>query len=960
MLGQGDRGGGGPEGRAAEGNAGPAPFIACPVGRKRWSDLFGKHTQIQPRAGTGPRHAKLRKSATMKPHANHRSNLLRRRLGLVVVLAIGVAASLALYHYTRATERARATEEFSRRASERHALISERIRGYEECLYNLRNLFANSDEVTPLEFAATTRDIRTRHSGIQALQWVPIVPAGRRAEIESWARREISPGYTFTERGPDDRLVPAGERPVHYPILYTDPLIGNEPALGFDLKVGPSRDDLERAIKNRALVMTRKVRLVQETPGANRFGVIMACPVFHAIGAEEHLIGIVQIVFKVDDMVGQSWIDYPSQTVDTLVLDRTSPAVADSFIFSRRAAGSAAILTLDDLPAGPLHTDTLSVGGRKWGFYYTPPDGWLDEHIGPSPQLALSGGLLFTVVVAAYFLSVRRRSELVEQQVNERTAELRHTQGLLESDITKRQTTEAELRESRRQLDSLLRQMPGMAYRLDNHTPRKATFISRGSIEIIGHTPHDLTAGTVCYDDLIFAEDRDARHKAVANAITRQGAYESEYRLLDKNGATKWVLDRGQGIYTTEGELLFIEGLAIDITRRKEAEGEKAALDRKLLESQKLESLGVLAGGIAHDFNNLLTTIVGHTGILRLDLPRHSALQTHLEQIEAGAQRAAELCQQMLAYAGKGRFLVSRISLEALVRDTTPLLEHSISKRATLHFKFRSGVPDVDVDATQIRQIIMNLVVNASDALGANDGSIMVETCTMNRRDPQIARAVMAPPAGEGDFACLRVSDTGSGMNEETLAKIFDPFFTTKFAGRGLGLAAVLGIVRSHQGSLLVASTPGKGSSFTLLLPAASSPLPKHESHAPFEGRSHPLAGTVLLIDDEEGVRAVAEQMFGAFGLKTLTAADGVEGLALFKQHQAAIALVLLDLTMPRMGGEEVLRHIRTLAPQLPVILTSGYNESSVPALATDDRVSFLQKPFSLAALRKQISLMLS
>ncbi|MEZ0217293.1 MAG: CHASE domain-containing protein [Rariglobus sp.] len=899
----------------------------------------------------------------MKPHAPHRKHLLRRRLGLLVVLAVGFAASLGLYYYTYSSERSRATEEFTRRASARHALISERIRGYEECLYNLRNLFENSEEVTPAEFASTTRDIRTRHNGIQALQWVPIVPAARRTEIETWARREVAAFYSFTERGPDGKLIPAGERPVHRPILYTEPLAGNEPALGFDLMVGPSREDLDRAISSRALIMTRKIRLVQETSSIDRFGVIMACPVFRADAAGPRLVGIAQIVFKVDDMVGQSWVDYPAHTLDTLVLDLTQPSQTDTFIFSRRAMTGrpqTVIKSMEDLLPDASYTANLNVGGRTWGFYYAPTAGWIDTRISHTPVIALAGGLLFTLLLGAYFLNVRLRAELVEQQVNERTAELRHTQGLLESDITKRQATEAELRESRRQLDSLLRQMPGMAYRFDNHTPRKATFISRGSIEIIGHTPHDLTAGDVCYDELIVPEDRTAHHQTVSGALARQGAYESEYRLLDKNDAIKWVLDRGQGIYTTEGELLFIEGLAIDITRRKETEFEKIALDRKLLESQKLESLGVLAGGIAHDFNNLLTTIVGHTGILRLDLPRHSALQLHLEQIENGAKRAAELCQQMLAYAGKGRFLVSRISLETLVRDTTPLLEHSISKRAALHFKFRSGVPDVEVDATQIRQIIMNLVVNASDALGENDGSIMVETCTMSRRDPQIAHAVMAPPPGEGDFACLRVSDTGNGMNAETLAKIFDPFFTTKFAGRGLGLAAVLGIVRSHQGSLLVNSTPGKGSSFTLLLPAASAPRPPRESLAPFESRAHPLAGTVLLIDDEEGVRAVAEQMFGAFGLKTLTAADGVEGLALFKQHQAAIALVLLDLTMPRMGGEEVLRHIRTLAPQLPVILTSGYNESSVPALATDDRVSFLQKPFSLAALRKQISLMLS
>ncbi|HEY9247490.1 MAG TPA: CHASE domain-containing protein, partial [Rariglobus sp.] len=779
---------------------------------------------------------------------------------------------------------------------------------------------------------------------------------------EAWARREIAPSYEFTERLPDGRLVRAADRPVHQPILYTEPLTGNEPALGFDLTVGPSRNDLDRSVRTRNLVVTRKIRLVQENPDANRFGVIMACPVFQTANDREQLIGFVQIVFKIDDMMDQSWVNYPTTALDILILDLTKPGGGDPFLYSRRASPQTnprPLLTTADLPAENIHFEELAIGGRVWGCYYTPAAGWMEHLISATPRMVFGGGLLFTCVLGAYFLSVRRRSELVEQQVNERTAELRHTQGLLEADISKRQATEAELRESRRQLDSLLGQMPGMAYRFKYCAPHSPAFISRGSIEILGFTPQELTSGKVYYEDLILPADRPAHQAALSDALSRQGAYESEYRLRDKQGREKWVLDRGQGIYDSEGALLFIEGLAIDITGRKQAEAEKIALDRKLLESQKLESLGVLAGGIAHDFNNLLTTIVGHASITRLDLPRTSPLHTHLEQIEIGAHRAGELCQQMLAYAGKGRFLVQRASLEKLVRDTTPLLEHSISKRATLRFEFQAGVPDVDADVTQIRQIIMNLVVNASDAIGDRDGIITVSTCRMLRDDPQLSRAVLPPPPGDGAFACLRVRDTGTGMSAETLHKIFDPFFTTKFAGRGLGLAAVLGIVRSHHGSLLVTSTPGAGSTFTLLLPESTTAAPGPESRSPFENRAHPLAGTVLLIDDEEGVRGVSEQMFRSCGLKTLTAADGLDGLALFKQHREEISLVLLDLTMPRMSGEETLRNLRALAPQLPVILMSGYNQSAVPELGTDGRISFLQKPFSLQALRKQISKML-
>ena len=899
----------------------------------------------------------------MKPLNIPGKIIVRRHLGMITVVLVGLIGSLALYHFARYAEQQRVQEEFFRRAAVRHALISEKIHDYEECVYNVRTLFANSDNVTPAEFQAATQDILTRHQGIQALQWVPVVPDSHRAEFEAWARREIAPSYRITERAGDGPLMAAITRPEYRPILYAEPLAGNEPALGFDLAVGPTSPDLARSVRTRSLVMTRKIHLLQEKAGAHPFGVIMACPVFQTEKGVERLLGFVQIVFELDDMLGQSWINYPAFTLDTLILDKTGQSEGDPFLFSRRAnttSTSRPLHSTADFPPGTIHRDELTIGGRIWECCYSPTAGWIDQQISATPQLIFAGGLLFTLVLSAYVLSVRHRSELVRQQVNERTGELRHTQGLLEADIGKRQAVEAELRESRRQLDSLLGQMPGMAYRYAHKTPSTALFISRGSIEIIGFTPHELTSGQVIYADLILQEDRALHRMTVGTALSRQGAYESEYRIQDKHGCLKWVLDRGQGIYSNEGTLLFIEGLAIDITGRKQAEADKTAFDRKLLESQKLESLGVLAGGIAHDFNNLLTTIVGHASMLGLDLPKLSPLQMHIKQIEAGVLRASELCQQMLAYAGKGRFLVQRTSLEKLVRDTTPLLKHSISKRALLQFEFRPGVPEIEVDATQIRQIIMNLVVNASDAIGDHDGTITVETSVLRRDDPQLRHAVLPPPPGKSDFACLRVRDTGAGMSAATLGKIFDPFFTTKFTGRGLGLAAVLGIVRSHEGSLLVTSTVNAGSVFTLLLPAASTPAVARVSTPPFDTRAQPIAGTVLLIDDEDGVRAVAEQMFVTLGLKTLTAADGAEGVELFIKNQAAISLVLLDLTMPRMNGEESLRAIRLLAPNMPVILMSGYNQSAVPELASDDRVSFLQKPFSLQALRTEISKMLN
>jgi PAS domain S-box-containing protein len=868
--------------------------------------------------------------------------------------------SITLYLFVRETEIARLTEEFNRRAAGRHALIKEGLRGYEECIYNLRSLFANSDEVTPEEFNSAAIDIRSRRPDIQAIEWVPVVSSAERTKIELFARQQISPDFTVKDRSPDGHWSPAATRDIYYPILYINPIKGNEAALGYDLGVADNRRDLAAAIKSHTLTMTGKVRLVQSGDATDQFSLIMGCPVFQTDEKNrETFIGLVQILFRLDDMIGQSWRSYSSNVMDTLIEDVSTQNPADRFLFSRLSdylPDRPPLRSAADLAPSPRQELTLDIAGRKWRCLYALPPGWISHQMSYTPLLVLFGGLVFTLVLGAYVHQVRRQTELVTSQVHERTAELRHTQNLLETDIAKRRATEAELRESRRQLESLLGQLPGMAYRCSNTNRYAPIFISHGSMDIVGLHPSELlTAETLRFPDLILKDDFPRCRSAFYEAIKSRQPYEIEYRVHHKNGSIKWVLDRGQGIYSIDNELLSVEGLVVDITARKEAEREKISLAKKLLETQKLESLGVLAGGLAHDFNNLLMGIMGNANLISLDIPPQSPLLRNLTQIETASQRAAELCQQMLAYAGKGRFLVQPIDIEDIVRNTVPLLEHSISKRASLRFNFTPGLPLVNADITQIRQIIMNLVVNASDAIGDHDGFITLTTGRIAKNDPRLCDAVLIPDSPESEFIYLQVADTGTGMSAETIDKIFDPFFTTKFTGRGLGLAAVMGIVRSHHGGLMVTSHLGQGSAFTLLLPAGETHAKSKRSRSPFES-GITREGTVLIIDDEEAVRTVTAHMFRMLGMTPLIACDGVEGLEVFRRHQQEITLVLLDLTMPRMSGEETLGKLRTLSTIVPVIITSGYNRTTLTSpLASAPTVTFLQKPFALAALIEQM-----
>jgi CheY-like chemotaxis protein len=365
-----------------------------------------------------------------------------------------------------------------------------------------------------------------------------------------------------------------------------------------------------------------------------------------------------------------------------------------------------------------------------------------------------------------------------------------------------------------------------------------------------------------------------------------------------------------------------------------------------------------LAGGIAHDFNNLLVGILGNAGLALMELTPESPARYTIEQIEVAGQRAAELARQMLAYSGKGRFVIQRLNLNAVVEEMTHLLQVSIAKNVVLKYNFAPALPAVEADATQLRQVVMNLVVNASEAIGSRSGVITITTGAMHADRSYLNEIYTAPDLPEGDYVYLEIADTGSGMDAETREKVFDPFFTTKFTGRGLGLAAVLGIVRGHQGAIKVYSEPGRGTTFKVLLPCASGDL--EANPAPLASSkvetSFPAGGLVLVIDDDETVRNVTARILREFGLTALLAADGRTGLEMFRRHASEISCVLLDLTMPNPSGEEVFREIRRTKRSVRVILMSGYNEQDATnRFAGKGLAGFLQKPFTPKDLRKKL-----
>jgi PAS domain S-box-containing protein len=459
--------------------------------------------------------------------------------------------------------------------------------------------------------------------------------------------------------------------------------------------------------------------------------------------------------------------------------------------------------------------------------------------------------------------------------------------------------------------------------------------------EVVGRPMHDLVP-----------PDRRHEESEILQRL-RDGApvVRCETVRARKDGTLIDVALTMSPIRNSAREILGFSHVARDITEQK-----KTGL--QVLQAQKLESLGVLAGGIAHDFNNLLTGILGNASLALEDLTPGTTANVAVQSVLEAAERAAQLARQMLAYSGKGHFVLEHIDLSARVQETLPLIRAAIPANVALELDLDQGLPLINADTAQMQQLIMNIIINGAEAIPeGTHGKVTITTRPQNVEERFHAQGDGATSELQpGLYVMLEVRDTGSGMDEETRARIFDPFFTTKFTGRGLGLAAVLGIVRGHRGSIQVLSAPAKGTVFRVLFPAVegkreANPSPADSSAVDLRG-----AGAVLVVDDEQTVRNAARQALERFGYTVLVAEDGSCGLDLFRREADRLKCVVLDLTMPVMSGEETLARMKAVRADIPIILSSGFNEvQAVRRFEGKGLAGFLQKPYRAGALVEMI-----
>ena len=508
-------------------------------------------------------------------------------------------------------------------------------------------------------------------------------------------------------------------------------------------------------------------------------------------------------------------------------------------------------------------------------------------------------------------------------------------------DITERRRTELALRGSEDRYRAITETASDGIITVDEQST--IIFANKMAGKIFGYESGDLIRQDLT---LLMPDYLRHVHKASVEPGDKHLPWVAELAGRRKDGR-EILLEMSFAEFLSDGRR-YSSGVFRDITQRK-------YLDEQLRQTQKLESLGVLAGGVAHDFNNLLVSIMGNATLALEILPKENPASSKLQDLVQAAKQAAHLTRQLLAYAGKGRFLVQPIDLSAFVTEVTHLLQISIPKNVELRLQLANGLPTIEADIGQMQQLIMNLVINGAEAIPEDRaGTVLVTTAAHEVGEDYFPSTTASNEIMPGTYVILEVADTGSGMTEDTKARIFDPFFTTKFTGRGLGLAAVLGIVGGHKGALQVESTPGRGSTFKVLFPAVEA---QAEKAAPSE-KSVDLrgTGTILVVDDEEMVRRAAGAMLEQYGYTVLLAQDGQRAIDLFRRVGDQISLVLLDLTMPVMSGEETLRQLKNIRPEVRVVLSSGYNEiEAVQHFSGKGLNGFIQKPYTSSQLAEKM-----
>ena len=790
----------------------------------------------------------------------------------------------------------------------------------EQLLRGAVGLFDASEYVTRDDWHRYIASIAlgTNYPGLQGVGFAEVVRPDEKDKHILRVRAEGFPSYT---------ILPEGERKEYTAIVYLEPFDWrNQRAFGYDMFSEPIRRiAMKKARDLGAAAVTGPVTLVQETEQDQQTGILLYMPVYRhgqpvdtVAQRRSALQGYVYSPIRLNDFLSATF-PKPPRDIGFRIFTEKEPKPT-AMLFDSVSAWKIKLPV--DYKGELQRTLTVEKFGRNWLFAFQSLPAFAQEQRKEESSSYLMGGLIVSLLltVIAFMLRSAHASAIAAAQA---------------------------LKESQEHYRKISEDSPAyIATFLPDGTityanPALAHDTGRSKAELVGRN----------FFDFLLPQYQVTVRQSLGGLSREHPTETYEHALYGPDGDIIWHQWTSRAMFDDHGRIVEVQAVGQDITERKKAEEERARLEQQMLNAQKMESLGVLAGGVAHDFNNILMAIIGNVDLSLMRIPEDSPVVGNLRNIEKAATRAAELAKQMLAYSGKGRFVVEDIDLNRLVEEMEHILKASISKDAALALKLCKPLTTVEADANQMRQILTNLVMNASEAIGDRSGDITISTGCMEYGRDNLKDVLLGQDLAEGRYVFVEVADTGIGMEKEVLDRIFDPFFTTKFTGRGLGLAAVHGIVRGHKGGIRIYSEPGKGSSFQVLLPAYGEPV---EASTPErEEDDWRGEGKILLVDDEETVRDIGSELLRELGFTPVAASDGLEALAVFKENPD-LRGVILDLTMPRMDGEHCFRELRLLNPDIKVIMSSGFSEQDVVQKFDGKGLAgFIQKPYKLNALKE-------
>ncbi|MCY2923888.1 MAG: CHASE domain-containing protein [Planctomycetota bacterium] len=868
-----------------------------------------------------------------------------RLLPTVLAAVLGTALTIVVFDVVARFDRERVQADFDRLANERIASVRDHAGEALGSLEQVRGLYNASNEVERSEFHDFAAPLLDRAESLSAIAWAPRVEPQALSTLEAAAKADGLSEYSVK---PD----PGGRE--SFPVYFRESR-GQAPApFGQDLWADPTcRQAMEVARDSGQAACTAPVAAGADGPRS----AMVFVPIYlrhpptapgSATQRRERLAGFIVGAVSPRGVLLEAVRPLAPANMRLRLYD-LSPGLRERFLYGLAPGenDSDEPREAPSPPGGRIALGDLDVAGRTWQVAVMPGTAFGTGHRSYVGWTVLAGGLFITGLAAAYVTVLLGQARRIRREVDSRTADLRR-------EIANREKVEQALRLQKAQAQQYLDVAGVLLVVLDRSG--RVVMINRKGSEILALSEGEIL-GADWFEAFVPEPDRAATRAGFDDLIAGRGEALSHFenRLVDASGRIRLIAWDNVLVHDDQGDVVGALSSGSDMTAYRQAEQERRYMEAQVLHAQKLESLGILAGGIAHDFNNILTAVLGNADLALRELPPGAPARGNLHEIAMAARRAADLCRQLLAYSGKGRFVVEPIDLSALIEEMAHLVEVSISKKVVLRRQFAAGLPAVDGDATQLRQVVINLVTNASEAIGEAPGEILVTTDSMVCDREYLQTARISDHLSEGRYVTLEVSDDGCGIDADTLERIFDPFFSTKFAGRGLGLAAVMGIVRGHKGGIKVYSEPGQGTSFKVFLPASDAP-PRQGEHPRDVDGAWRGRGTVLLVDDEECVRTLGRAMLTKMGFSVLLASDGREGLDVFRARHEEIVCVVLDLTMPHMDGEETFRILRSVQPDIQVILCSGYNEQDVTQRFVGKGLAgFIQKPFEYATLASKL-----